>query len=162
LAEETLRSYRLLSEAKKGVEHHALDDPTVAPLAPVVGKITSAVLVASQGTPLDYPNAGSYLKSIGLNLKEHSSGKHQGQLKITKRGSGIARKYLYLAALRLIGHDPFAQAWYQRKVQRDGGRKGKAIVAIMRKLTKSLWYVAQGQPFDTRRLFNTRLLNLSA
>lgn len=162
LAEETLRSYRSLTEAKKGVEHQALNEPTVAPLAPVVGKITSAVLVASQGTPLDYPNAGSYLKSLGLNLKEHSSGKHQGQLKITKRGSGIARKYLYLAALRLIGNDPVAQAWSQRKVQRDGGCKGKAIVAIMRKLTKSLWYVAQGQTFDTRRLFNTRLLNLSA
>jgi len=162
LAEETLRSYRLLTEVKKGVEHQALNEPTVAPLAPVVGKITSAVLVASQGTPLDYPNAGSYLKSLGLNLKEHSSGKHQGQLKITKRGSGIARKYLYLATLRLICNDPVAQAWYQRKVQRDGGRKGKAIVAIMRKLTKSLWYVAQGQTFDTRRLFNTRLLNLSA
>jgi transposase len=161
LARETLDSYRSLSEAKKQVEQRALDDPTIAPLAAAVGKITSAVLVATQGTPLSYADAGSYLKSLGLNLKERSSGKHQGQLKITKRGPGVARKYLYLAALRFIRNDPIARAWYQRKAQRDGGQKGKAIVAIMRKLAKSLWHVARGRAFDSEALFNIRILSLS-
>jgi hypothetical protein len=54
--------------------------------------------------------------------------------------------------------DPIAQLWYQRKVRRDGGRKGKAIVAIMRKLAKSLWYVARGESFEPQRLFNIRAL----
>jgi transposase len=160
LARETLDSYRCLNEARKGVERLALDESTVAPLVAVVGKVTSAVLVASQGTPLDYPDAASYVKSLGLNLKEKSSGEHQGQLKITKRGPGLARKYLYLAALRFICSDPVAQSWYQRKVQRDGGHKGKAIVAIMRKLAKSLWHVARGQAFDSQKLFNIRALDL--
>jgi transposase len=160
LAQETLDSYRSLREAQKQVEQRALADATVAPLAPVVGKVTSAVLVATQGTPLDYANAASYLKSLGLNLKEKSSGKHQGQLKITKRGPSLARKYLYLATLRLIQNDPIVQCWYQRKVQRDGGCKGKAIVAIMRKLAKSLWHVARGRAFDSQALFNIRALNL--
>jgi len=159
LARETLDSYRSLNEARKGVERQALNESTVAPLVPVVGKVTSAVLVATQGTPLGYADAASYVKSLGLNLKEKSSGKHQGQLKITKRGPGVARKYLYLAALRFIGSDPVAQSWYRRKVQRDGGHKGKAIVAIMRKLAKSLWHVARGQAFDSQRLFNIRTLN---
>jgi transposase len=160
LARETLDSYRCLNEARKGVERLALDESTVAPLVAVVGKVTSAVLVASQGTPLNYPDAASYVKSLGLNLKEKSSGEHQGQLKITKRGPGLARKYLYLAALRFICSDPVAQSWYQRKVQRDGGHKGKAIVAIMRKLAKSLWHVARGQAFDSQKLFNIRALDL--
>jgi transposase len=160
LARETLESYRSWNEAKKRVEQQALDEPTVAPLAVVVGKTTSAVLVATQGSPLSYANAESYVKSLGLNLKEKSSGRQKGQLKITKRGSGLARKYLYLAALRFIHNDPIAQVWYQRKVQRDGGQKGKAIVAIMRKLAKSLWHVAQGQAFDSQALFNIRALNL--
>jgi hypothetical protein len=160
LARETLDSYRSLNEARKGVERLALDESTVAPLVAVVGKVTSAVLVASQGTPLNYPDAASYVKSLGLNLKEKSSGEHQGQLKITKRGPGLARKYLYLAALRFICSDPVAQSWYQRKVQRDGGHKGKAIVAIMRKLAKSLWHVARGQAFDSQKLFNIRALDL--
>lgn len=158
LAEETLRSYRALREAQKAVERQACADPTLNRLAPVIGTITSAVLTATQGSPLDYANAGSYVKSLGLNLKERSSGKHKGQLRITKRGPGVARQYLYFAALRLCNRDPITQLWYQRKVRRDGGRKGKAIVAIMRKLAKSLWYVARGEAFEPQRLFNIRAL----
>ena len=120
--------------------------------------ISSSVLVAAQGVPQSYPDTASYLKSMGLNLKERSSGKHRGQLKITKRGPGIARLYLYFAALRWLYRDPIIQAWYQRKVARDGGCKGKAIVAIMRKLAKALWYVAQGVVFDSHKLFNPKAL----
>jgi transposase len=67
-----------------------------------IGQVTNAVLLATQGDPKGYPSAASYCKGIGLNLKERSSGKHQGQLKITKRGPSLARHYLYFAALRLI------------------------------------------------------------
>ena len=83
-------------------------------------------------------------------------------MKITRRGPGIARRYLYFAALRWLYRDPIIQAWYQRKVARDGGCKGKAIVAIMRKLAKALWYVAQGVAFDSRKLFNRKALALAA
>jgi hypothetical protein len=91
---------------------------------------------------------------MGLNLKERSSGKHQGQLKITKRGPGIARKYQYFVALRWLYTDPVIAQWYHNKVRRDGDLKGKAIVAVMRKLALSLWYVARGDRFDSRKLFN--------
>jgi transposase len=131
-------------------------------MATVVGKTTSVVLGATVGTPVDYPNPHSYLKALGLNLKERSSGKHKGQLKITKRGPGEARKYLYFAALRWLYRDRVIGAWYQNKIKRDGNRKGKAIVAIMRKLVLALWYVAQGEVFDSRKLFNTQALGLAA
>ena len=36
----------------------------------------------------DYHCAEAYRKAMGLNLKERSSGRYQGQLKITKRGPG--------------------------------------------------------------------------
>lgn len=96
---------------------------------------------------------------MGLNLKEHSSGKHQGQLKITKRGPARARQYLYLAVLRWLQREPLIAAWYQAKVQRDGGHlKGKALVALMRKLAKALWHVARGQAFDADQLFDRQAL----
>jgi hypothetical protein len=99
------------------------------------------------------------LKGLGLNLKEKSSGKHKGQLKITKRGPGDCRYYLYLAALRLIRHDQVVGKWYERKVTRDGGKaKNKAVVAVMRKLAKALWHVARGAVFDSRLLFDVRRL----
>lgn len=162
LAQDMLENHRAIQRAEQVLAAQVDADATLSRLAPVVGKTTAAVLVFTQGRPRDYPDAGSYLKSLGLNLKERSSGKFQGQLKITKRGPGIARAYLYFAALRWSYRDPVVQAWYQRKVARDGGLKGKAIVAIMRKLAKALWHLAQGATFDSRKLFNLKALALTA
>ncbi len=162
LARDMLDNHRAVQRAEQALAAQVDADATLSQLASVVGKTTAAVLVSTQGRPQDYPDAGSYLKSLGLNLKERSSGKFQGQLKITKRGPGIARLYLYFAVLRWLYRDPIIQAWYQRKVARDGGCKGKAIVAIMRKLAKALWYVAQGVAFDSRKLFNRKALALTA
>jgi hypothetical protein len=76
------------------------------------------------------PTAALTLKAFELNLKERSSGQHQGQLKLTKRGPGPARWDLYLATLRLIHRDAIVRGWYERKVQVQGGRhKKKVIVA---------------------------------
>ena len=129
----------------------------------VVGMTTSAVLVSGVGDPVRYSSASSFLKGLGLNLKEKSSGKHQGQLKISKRGPGDCRFYLYLAALRLKENDPVVGRWYERKVARDGGKvKNKAVVAVMRKLAKALWYVARGAEFDSRLLFDVRKLGFES
>ena len=71
------------------------------------------------------------------------------------RSPGKARFYLYWLALRLIQRDPLVKCWYNRKVARDGGRfKGRAVIAVMRKVVKALWHVAQGEKFDSRKLFN--------
>jgi len=53
-------------------------------------------------------------------------------------------------------------AWYEKKVKRDGGLKSKAITAVMRKLVLSLWHVARGEVFDSRKLFDTRALGIAA
>jgi len=163
LGQEVMRTHKAIAEAKKEIEKKAASDPVLSRMAAVIGKVTSTVLIAESGNPQDYPSACSYIKNLGLNLKERSSGRHQGELRITKRGSGMARKYLYLAAQRQIDKEPFIKRWYQKKVKRDGGAKGakgKAVTAVMRKLAKSLWHVARGEPFDTGKLFNTRLLEI--
>ena len=125
-------------------------------MAAVIGKVSAAVLLAAVGAPQDYPDAGSYTKAIGLNLKERSSGKHQGQLKITKRGPSLARFYLYFAALRLIARDPLVKRWYERKTNRPGALKNKTVIALMRKLAKALWYIARGSSFDAEKLFHLK------
>ncbi len=119
----------------------------------VIGKVSAAVLVAALGSPQDYPDAASYIKAIGLNLKERSSGKHKGQLKITKRGPSVARFYLYFAALRLIAHDPVVKRWFVHKTNRPGALKNKTVVELMRKLAKALWHIARGATFEAKRLF---------
>lgn len=142
-----------IDQIKKELEALAEADSALEQTRQLVGRVTAVVIQAKQGKVTEYASARSYLKSMGLNLKEKSSGKHQGQLKITKRGPGIVRKYLYWAVLRLIRKDPVIQSWYQGKVERDGGKGGKAITALMRKLALALWYVGQGEQFDASKLF---------
>jgi transposase len=109
---------------------------------------------------LEYPNAGSDLKAMGLSLRERSSGKHKGQLKITKRGPSLVRQYHYSVALRWLYKDAVIAGWDRSKIRRDGRLKGKAIVAIMRKLALALWHIARGEAFDSRKLFDVRRLGI--
>jgi transposase len=161
IAAEARRSHRLSESAKQVVERQSEGIEAIHSQAKVVGKATAAILYSTNGDPREYESAAAYLKSFGLNLKEKSSGTHKGELKITKRGPGVARKYLYMGVLRLIQTDEVVKAWYQRKVKRDGGkRKGLALVAVMRKLVKALWHVGRGKVFDSRLLFNVSLLKM--
>lgn len=159
LAKDALRALRSSLKAKSCIEEQVKQIPEVVAMGAVIGKPSAAVLATKVGSPLSFPTAKAYEKSCGLNVKEQSSGSHRGGLRITKRGSGAARRYLYLAVLRLIQRDPVMRAWYDKKVARDGGKaKGKAIVALMRKLIRALWHVARGNPFDSTLLFDiTRL-----
>ena len=128
-------------------------DPELHALGVTIGKVTTGLLIAEGLDPRAYANSGSYCKALGLNLKERSSGQHKGQIKITKRGSGSARRDLYLATLRLIQRNEIVKTWFENKVKSNGGRnKQRIVVALMRKLSRALWYVARGQAFDARRL----------
>jgi transposase len=138
------------------VKHHDV----LEPMAQVVGKVTSIVLLAAQGDPRGYPDAASYCKGMGLNLKEHSSGKQKGRLTITKRGPSITRCYLYFTALRLIAQDPLVKRWYEAKTKRPGSIKMKVVIELMRKLAKGLWHCAQGETFRTDKLFNLKAVEL--
>jgi len=151
LAEEMKHSRLQKKQAKLALETLIKDDSELCGMADLIGLVTTAVLLSCHLDPRKYHCASSYLKALGLNLKEKSSGRHVGQLKLTKRGSSVARNYLYFAALRLIRLNPVAKAWYLNKV--DPRAKNKTVIAVMRKLAKSLWHVARGEAFDANKLF---------
>jgi transposase len=152
LALEAHRALKAFKKAKGRVEELAEEGPAKT-LAAVAGKATAAVLVADAGDPSGYQASRAYLKALGLNLKEKSSGRQQGALSLTKQGPSRARQWLWLAVLRWIQKDEVAAAWYARKVSRDGGKRARALVALMRKLAKALFHVARGAPFDSGKLF---------
>ena len=158
LCREIRRLQKLRRYARSQVEALTQEIDCVKEMTPVIGKVTAAVLYMTLGNMEGYDNAGSVAKSLGLNLKERSSGKHKGQLHITKRGSGSARMYLYMAVLRLVKNNAIIKSWYQKKIIRDGGLKMKALVAIMRKLAGALWHVGKGAKFDASLLFDTSRL----
>ena len=161
LASEARRTQRRARQERLRVESLVRARPEYVEMGKAVGLATAAVLVATGGDPTSYPSAASWVKSLGLNLKERSSGKRKGQLAISKRGPGLARKYLYLVAMRWLKDEPIVRAWYDKKFERDGRRSKRALVAVMRKAARGVWCVAHGEAFDARRLFNVEHLGLS-
>ncbi len=127
--------------------------PVLEAQAQVVGRATACVLWACVGDPRHYPCGAAYRKAMGLNLTERSSGVHAGKLHISKRGSPQARRWLYLAALRL-SRQAGVREWYLAKKSRDGQEAKRAVVGVMRKLVLALYQVgAQGARFEIGRLF---------
>lgn len=123
-------------------------------LAGAVGNATACVLFVYLGDPSDYHCAAAYVKAMGLNLAERSSGMYKGRLKLSKRGSSAVRYWMYLAALRLVKKTSPVRPWYLKKRHRDGEEAGKALVGIMRRLALALYHVgALGEEFDAARLF---------
>jgi transposase len=161
IADDAYRAHRAFATAKTQVEKIAATTPA-ATLAPVVGPTTAAAVFAEVGDARSFSCTRAFLKAMGLNLKEKSSGTMHGQIKITKRGPSRVRQLLWLAVFRWIQKDPIANAWYQRKKQRDGGRASRAAVALMRKLAKGLYHVGHGGTFDSSKLFDTRRLQVAA
>ena len=150
LACELEHSRRHMRGARRALESMVAADGKLAEMARTVGRLTTAVLLGLHLDPRHFANPRAFQKALGLNLKEKSSGKHKGQLKLTKRGSSLARKYLYFAALRLIRRNPVVARWYAGKV--DPKAKLKAVTALVRKLALGLWHVARGDQFDAGRL----------
>jgi hypothetical protein len=153
-AQAALSAKHEVQRASRTLEKLAQSHAIIARQAAVVGWATACVLWVHLGNPADYHCAQAYRKAMGLNLKERSSGRYQGQLKITKRGPGAVRRWLYFAAMRLV-QDPDVAEWYQvKKGQRPKGGK-RALIAVMRKLALGLYAVGVGtEPFDARRLFS--------
>ena len=135
---------------KKLAQSHAI----ITRHAAVLGWATACVLWVYLGNPANYHCAEAYRKAMGLNLKERSSGRHEGQLKITKRGPGAVRRWLYFAAMRMV-QKPDLVEWFEvKKGPRPKGGK-RALIAVMRKLALGLYVMGVStEPFDARRLFS--------
>ncbi len=152
LATEMAHSRQQKSRAKRALEAVVEGDPALEELSAILGRVTTAVMLSLNLDPRKYPCARTFQKAMGLNLKEKSSGRYVGQLKLTKRGSSTARTYLYFAALRLLQNDPWVKQWYQTKL--DPRVKMKTVIALMRKLSKAMWHVARGEKFDAQKLLS--------
>lgn len=105
---------------------------------------------------MEYGCAAAYRKAMGLNLAEHSSGQFQGRLRISKRGASEVRRWLYFAALRWVQKEP-VKGWYARKRKRDAEETKRALIGVMRKLSKGLHHVGTTEePFQAGLLFKRR------
>jgi transposase len=147
-----------MKQSKRRLAELACGHEVIQAQAKAVGVATACVLWVCLGSPSGYHCGQAYRKAMGLNLAERSSGMYQGKLRISKRGFGQVRRWLYFAALRMIAQGPVGR-WYQRKKAKDGAGAKRALMGVMRKLALALHAVgAQGATFQANRLFPGRPL----
>ena len=131
------------------------DHEVIQALSRVVGIGTACVLWAELGDPSAYHCGSAYRKAMGLNLAERSSGQWQGKLSISKRGSSMVRRWLYMAALRWVRQEP-VHSWYLRQKAARRGEGKPALVGVMRKLALALYRVGgRGDVFDRNALYGS-------
>jgi len=153
LAGEVCARRKEISDCKRRLRALTRDHQTIQAQKPAVGLVTACVLWTCLGDPRDYGSASAYRKAMGLNLVERSSGRFKGQLRISKRGQRLTRKWMYFGALRWM-RDAAVKRWTIPKKARDGGKGSRAMVGVMRRLALAAWHVAvSGEEFDVRRLF---------
>jgi transposase len=111
-----------------------------------IGLITAAVILGETAGLRNYDHARAVLKLAGLNVYVVKSGKWEGEHRITRRGRGLLRKTLYMAALRLIRKGGALHEFYCRLAAGEK-RKKKAVVAAACRLVRILYALVR----DRRR-----------
>ena len=109
---------------------------------PGIGPVTVAGIIGETAGLERYSRQKALLKLAGLNLYEISSGKHQGERHISKRGRSLLRRLLFFAALNTVRKNGIMRRTYQEMVGR-GMKKIKALVAISKKLLQIMYALAR-------------------
>lgn len=151
MAGEALRVRRLVQDSRTKLQALVASDARLSALGSIVSPCTAGICWAHLGDPAKYHSPGAYIKAMGLNLKERSSGQYKGQLKLTKRGPRRVRRWLYFAAMRYV-KKPELAPWYQARKGRGTGQAKRTLVLVMKKLARALYRAAQGQPFELQKL----------
>ncbi len=98
-----------------------------------IGTVTTAGLIGEVGDFKKFNTIAEVMKLAGLDLYEISSGKHNGQRRISKRGRPLMRKLLFFAAINAVKSKGIMHGYYNQMLDR-GMLKMKALIAVSRKL----------------------------
>ena len=159
-----LRSWRAAHAAQTAMEaEQAAILADFAPAQPLFGipgfgPQVIATLLGELGDLSRFADPRQAQKMAGLNLTQISSGHHQGQTHIAKRGRPAARAVLYQAACIAVAKDTQWKAWYQSLTRRMAHPLAPkaAMVATATQLLRVAWAcMKHGQAYDARHLFST-------
>ena len=136
LCEQLEQTQKHLEGLQAELEQLLANDPVVKGVQqiPEFGIKTVAVLRAELGEVERFARTDQVIAYAGLDVQIKESGLWKGQAKLSKRGSGLLRQTLYLAALRSIHLKGSAFGAYYRKLVERGLKKGSALMAVMRKM----------------------------
>ena len=115
---------------------------------PGIGDLTASYLMAELGDIRRFQDVGEVVAFVGLNPRQHQSGKKQTTHGISRMGRAALRAALYMPAIVAKRCNPRLQVWANQLSQR--GLTGKqVIVALMRKLVHLAYGILKsGRAFD--------------
>lgn len=115
---------------------------------PGIGDLTASYLIAELGNISCFQDVGEVVAFVGLNPRQHQSGKKQITHGISRMGRAALRAALYMPAIVAKRCNPRLGAWANQLSQR--GLTGKqVIVALMRKLIHLAYGILKsGRAFD--------------
>jgi transposase len=145
-----------LTRLEQELEELIISDPGTKGLQHMreLGTTTIAVLRAELGEVDRFACSDQAIAYAGMDIKIRESGKFKGQPKLSKRGSGLLRQVLYLAAIRSIAlHGSAFGAYYQHLVER-GLTSMSALMAVMRKMVAVATHLMQtGEDYDPSKVW---------
>ncbi|MBE0703250.1 MAG: IS110 family transposase [Afipia sp.] len=115
---------------------------------PGIGDITACHLLAELGDMSRFEDVGEVVAFVGLNPRQHQSGKKRVTHGISRMGRPRLRAALYMPAVVAKRYNPRLKVWAEQLSQR--GLTGRqVIVAIMRKLLHLAYGILKSkQAFD--------------
>ncbi|MFC1558998.1 IS110 family transposase [Gemmatimonadota bacterium] len=117
---------------------------------PGVGTLTALTFILTIEDPCRFQKSRHVASFLGLRPRQHASGDRQPQMRITKAGDVLCRKYLVQCAHLILGRngrDSDLRRWGLKLAERGGkAAKKRAVVAVARKLAimlHRLWITAE-------------------
>jgi len=159
LTEDYERIQKKLKEFEQRIRALLRDIPLAQQLRtiPGLGPIIIAALLGCAGDLRLYKHGRQFLRRAGLNLAERKSGKYQGQIKISKRGDSMLRKYLYMGMLPLIKHNAEFRQLHEKHLQR-GMKNNASIMKCIGKLARIIiGMVQRGETYRPERMMQPSL-----
>ena len=126
-----------------------------------IGVVSAAMLIGEIGDINRFDSYEQIRRYAGLNLVENSSGKHQGQTTISKRGRGLLRSILYKMAFSMVGHNEEIKQLYKYLTTRKERqlKKKQAIIAVTGKILQIIYaIVTKNEEYKATRVFTQERL----
>lgn len=150
-----MRQYRLFEDQIDELDQVLADlvrqtaDYEYLASVPGLGETTIAGILAEVGSLNDYESPRQLIKLAGLTLRENSSGNHQGQKRISKRGRKRLRTLLFKSILPLIqNNEAFRKQFKYYTTRPDNPLKGKqSMVVLCGKLIKIMHALCKKRRF---------------
>lgn len=121
---------------------------------PGVAPVSAAIFLGLIGDPQAYESSRQVLRLAGLALVEHSSGVLRGQKRISKRGKPLLRKQAFMLALRSARRDGIFREQFEAMLERNGGKRKKAIVSLSRYMLRLMFSIAKEKRCYTAEIPN--------